>query len=115
MTSGTATLETALFKTPQVVCYFMIFAKIVSLLQKMVLKVPYISLVNLIVGKEIVKELVADSMTVNNIRNELTALLNDTQEKKDMLMGYEEMSRKLGSAGAPQHAASLMIKLLSGK
>ena len=71
VTSGTATLETALFRVPQVVCYYMSFGKIISFLKKMVLSVKYISLVNLIAGKEVVQELVADRMTVDNTRDEL--------------------------------------------
>ncbi len=112
VTSGTATLETALFNTPQVVCYYMKFGKIVSLLRKLVLKVPYISLVNLIVGREVVKELVADGMTVNNIRKELNQLINHHSYHEAMLNGYKEMKDKLGSPGAPYNAAKAIISKL---
>ncbi|MBQ8521387.1 MAG: lipid-A-disaccharide synthase, partial [Bacteroides sp.] len=77
VTSGTATLETALFRVPQVVCYYVACGKLVSWLRRKILKVKYISLVNLVAGKEIVRELVADGMTVANVRSELDALLND--------------------------------------
>ena len=77
VTSGTATLETALFKVPQVVCYYVAFGKFVSWLRKKILKVRFISLVNLVANREVVRELVADGMTVDNVRNELDALLND--------------------------------------
>ena len=68
VTSGTATLETALFRVPQVVCYHTPLGKVISFLKKKILKVKFISLVNLVAGKEIVRELVADTMTVENMR-----------------------------------------------
>ena len=77
VTSGTATLETALFRVPQVVCYYMAAGKFISFLKKMVLKVQFVSLVNLIAGKEVVKELVAGTMTVNNVKEELSKILYD--------------------------------------
>ena len=67
VTSGTATLETALFRVPQVVCYILV-GKLVSFLRRHILKVKFISLVNLIAGREVVRELVADTMTVENMR-----------------------------------------------
>ncbi len=112
VTSGTATLETALFDTPQVVCYYMNFGKLVSLLRKCVLKVPYISLVNLIVGREVVKELVADGMTVSNVQAELKLLLCNADYKNKMRDGYQELRQRLGEPGAPRHAAQQMITLL---
>ena len=75
VTSGTATLETALFRVPQVVCYYLAMGKVVSFLRRHILKVKYISLVNLVADKEVVRELVADTMTVSNVRSELDALL----------------------------------------
>lgn len=68
VTSGTATLETALFRVPQVVCYYTAAGKLVSFLRRHILKVKYISLVNLIADREVVTELVADGMTVANIK-----------------------------------------------
>ena len=68
VTSGTATLETALFRVPQVVCYYTAAGKLVSFLRRHILKVKYISLVNLIADCEVVTELVADGMTVANIK-----------------------------------------------
>ena len=109
VTSGTATLETAIFRVPQVVCYYMRFGKIVSWLKKMVLSVKYISLVNLIAGREVVQELVADRMTVANAHAELSRLLNDEAYRQKMLDGYEEMIRKLGAPGAPRKAAEIMV------
>ncbi|MCE8624613.1 lipid-A-disaccharide synthase [Bacteroides fragilis] len=112
VTSGTATLETALFRVPQVVCYHTPVGKLISFLRKHVLKVKFISLVNLIAGREVVRELVADTMTVENMRNELKRLLFQEDYRRKMLDGYEEMARLLGPAGAPRHAAREMVKLL---
>ena len=112
VTSGTATLETALFRVPQLVCYHTPVGKLVSFLRKHILKVKFISLVNLIAGREVVRELVADTMTVENMRNELKRLLFQEDYRRKMLDGYEEMARLLGPAGAPRHAAREMVKLL---
>lgn len=112
VTSGTATLETALFRVPQVVCYHTPVGKLVSFLRKHILKVKFISLVNLIAGREVVRELVADTMTVENMRNELKRLLFQEDYRRKMLDGYEEMARLLGPAGVPRHAAREMVKLL---
>ena len=114
VTSGTATLETALFRVPQAVCYHTPIGKIISFLRKLIIKVKYISLVNLIADREVVKELVADTMTVNNMKEELNRLLNNGVYRQSMLDGYEEMAIKLGVPGAPEHAAEEMIRLLKG-
>ena len=112
VTSGTATLETALFRVPQVVCYHTPIGKIIAFLKRHVLKVKYISLVNLIADREVVKELVADTMTVEQIRSELKSILYDEQYRRQMLDGYEYVASRLGKAGAPRHAASKMVALL---
>ena len=112
VTSGTATLETGLFRVPQVVCYHTPIGKVISFLRKHILKVKYISLVNLVAGKEVVRELVADTMTVANIHAEVDALLNDKVYRQSMLDNYDEMIRVLGPAGASRQAASKMIELL---
>ena len=113
VTSGTATLETALFRIPQVVCYYLAMGKVISFLRKHILKVKYISLVNLVANKEVVRELVADTMTVDNVRSELDALLNDADYRGKMLQEYDRMIKILGPAGASHQAASKMIELLS--
>ena len=113
VTSGTATLETALFRAPQVVCYYIAMGKVVSFLRRHILKVKYISLVNLVANKEVVRELVADTMTVANVRSELDALLNDANYRDTMLNEYDRMIKILGPAGASHQAASKMIELLS--
>ena len=115
VTSGTATLETALFGVPQVVCYRMAFPQLVALLRRLLLKVKYISLVNLIADAEVVRELVADTFTVDNIRRELDAILPGSPARDVMLRGYEEVSRRLGTSVAPDNAASLIVKALSGR
>ena len=76
------------------------------------MKVRYISLENLIADREVVKELVADTMTVKNIQSELRNILENGRYKSDMLAGYEDMARRLGPAGAPLHAAQEMIRIL---
>ena len=113
VTSGTATLETALFRVPQVVCYYFAMGKVISFLRRHILKVKYISLVNLVANKEVVRELVADTMTVENVRLELDALLNQGDYRKKMLQEYDRMIKILGPAGASHQAASKMIELLS--
>lgn len=112
VTSGTATLEAALFRVPQVVCYYMSAGRFVSFLRKMVLKVKYISLVNLIVERELVKEFVADGMTVENISKELNSILRDASYRSEMLNGYVDMKRRLGAPGAADYAASLIVKMI---
>ena len=113
VTSGTAALETALFRVPQVVCYYMAMGKLISFLRRHILKVKYISLVNLVANREVVRELVADGMTVENVRTELDALLNDSAYRNNMLQEYDRMIEILGPAGASRQAASKMIELLS--
>ena len=115
VTSGTATLETALFRVPQTVCYYTPVGKLISFLRRHILKVKYISLVNLVANKEVVRELVADTMTVANVRSELNALLKDETYRGQMLKEYDRMIKILGPAGASHQAASKMIELLSVK
>lgn len=114
VTSGTATLETALFKVPQVVCYYTAAGKLVSFLRCHILKVQYISLVNLISGNEAVTELVADGMTVTNLKAELKQILPDGNKRSKMLSDYEQLIQTLGTAGASQRAAEIIISSLSG-
>lgn len=112
VTSGTATLETALFRVPQVVCYHTPIGKVISFLRKKILKVRFISLVNLVADKEVVQELVADTMTVENIRAELNRILLDKDYRQEMLDNYDRIIDILGPAGASRHAASRMVSLL---
>ena len=98
---------------PQVVCYYIACGKFVSFLRKMLLKVPYISLVTLVIGKKIVEELVADGMTVTNIKSNLEKILPGGDERKKMLADYDEMLEILGEAGASERAAEEMLRFLS--
>lgn len=113
VTSGTATLETALFRVPQAVCYHTPIGKVFGFLKRHILTVKYISLVNLIANREVVKELVADTMTVEQVRAELQRILYNKEYRQQMLDGYEYMASRLGEAGAPKHAAHKMITLLN--
>ena len=113
VTSGTATLETALFGVPQVVCYYLPFGKVYSFLRRFFLKIPYVSLVNLVLGREGVKELIADGMTVEAARAELLKVLNGGEARDEMLASYAELKQKLGETGEPEHAAKLIIESLS--
>ena len=113
VTSGTATLETAILRVPQVVCYYIACGKFVSFLRKHLLKVPYISLVNLVANKEVVTELVAHLMNENNVKKELGEILPGGNKRQQMLEDYEEMNRILGGAGASERAAKAMIETLT--
>ena len=112
VTSGTATLETALFRVPQVVCYYTAAGKLVSLLRRLVLKVPFVSLVNLIAGKEVVTELVAGDMSVRAVKRELAQILPGGKERERMLADYETLIQVLGEAGASERAARHMLEAL---
>ena len=110
VTSGTATLETALFRVPQAVCYHTPVGKIAAFLKRHLLKVRYISLVNLIADREVVRELVADTMTVAQMKAELHRLLADRDYRLRMLDGYDEIRARLGKTVAPAEAARLILK-----
>ena len=107
VTSGTATLETALFNVPQVVCYKLPLPKIARIVRRYLIKVPYISLVNLIADREVVTELLADTFTVGHIRHELERILSGPDRQR-MLEGYADVSRRLGTQCAPDNAAKLI-------
>lgn len=113
VTSGTATLETAILRTPQVVCYYMSMGKLMRCLKKLILKIQWVSLVNLVVNREIVTELIGDQMKVERIAQELEAILPGGNRRQQMLDDYEEMNRILGPAGASERAAEIMIEKLS--
>ena len=112
VTSGTATLETALFRVPQVVCYATLVPWLIGWLRKKVLHVKYVSLVNLIANREVVRELVANEFTEANLRSELHALL-DESVRRQMLASYDEVHRILGEQSAPDETARLIAQYLS--
>lgn len=113
ITSGTATLETALFGVPQVVCYkgnaisFWLATKLVS--------VKYISLVNLIMDKPVVTELIQNDLTPDNLERELNKLLNDGADRDAVLADYRELWHKLGSRPASENAATEIVAVAASK
>ena len=107
VTSGTATLEAALFNVPQVVCYKLPLPKIAPYVRKRLIKVKYVSLVNLIADREVVTEVLDETYSVAHIRHELERILSGP-DRDLMLEGYAEVSRRLGSQKAPDNAARLI-------
>jgi len=114
VTSGTATLETALFNVPQVVCYKTPVPRLIRFAFNHIIKVEYISLVNLIMNKEVVSELFADRFTVDNISHCLQTLLPGGEARQEMLNNYALLQKVLGNDVAPDNAAKLMYGLLKG-
>ena len=112
VTSGTATLETCMFRVPQVVCYETPLPQLIGFLKRHILKVKYVSLVNLIANREVVCELVAETFSIYNIRRELEAILPNGAKRQQMLSDYEEVHRLLGDSKAAEEAARQMINLL---
>ena len=112
VTSGTATLETALLDVPQVVCYETPVPHLIRFAFNHIIQVKYISLVNLIADREVVQELLADRFTVDNIAGELNRLLNDMSYRAKMLQDYADIRHRLGDDIAPDQAAKMMIRLL---
>ena len=111
VTSGTATLETALFKVPQVVVYKT--SSISYHIAKHLIRVPYISLVNLIADKEVVRELIQEDYTVGKVKSELNALLGYADRKKEILEGYTLVRQRLGEGKASDQTAQLIVETLS--
>ena len=107
VTSGTATLETALFKVPEVVCYKGSWAS--YQIAKRIVTLKYISLVNLIMDKEVVTELIQDNCTSKNIKIELQKLL-EPNSRKQVLENYNELEKQLGGSGASEKTAKLIVK-----
>jgi lipid-A-disaccharide synthase len=110
VTSGTATLETALFGVPEVVCYT--GSTLSYYIAKKLIKVKYISLVNLIMDREIVKELIQMEVTLENISAELEKLIADAEYRREMLENYAALREKLGGRGASHKAAQLIREML---
>ena len=107
VTSGTVTLETALFTVPEVVCYKA--TGFSYLLAKWMIKVKFISLVNLVMDKEVVKELIQSDLTEKNIVTELERLLHDGKRQRQILEDYDELRDRLGNAGASEKAAEIVV------
>ena len=108
--SGTATLETALIGTPQVVVYHVNGGFLATILRKLLIKIPYISLVNLVGEDEVVKELVAQDFTVKKMQAALQLLLHDADYRRRMTEGYRRIARTLGHAGTAERTAALITQ-----
>lgn len=108
VTSGTATLETSLFRVPQVVCYYVVAGPLASFIFRNFFHTKYISLVNLIAGREVVQELFGARFSYQQIHDELGKILHDTAYRQQMLDGYDEIIQMLGKPGASQRTAELI-------
>ena len=107
VTSGTATLETALFKVPQVVCYK--GSAITFAIAKRIITLKFISLVNLIMGKEVVTELIQSDFNQKKLNQELTKIL-DEEHRENLFLEYYELEKILGGKGASEKSAQLIIE-----
>ncbi|MDE6367979.1 MAG: lipid-A-disaccharide synthase, partial [Muribaculaceae bacterium] len=112
VTSGTATLETALLGVPQVVLYRSNGSKLAYNIMRKLIKVDYISLPNLIADREIIPELILHNCTPDSIADALTPLLTDTPVRQAQLDGYADMREQLGSSTAAVTTASKIIETL---
>ncbi len=113
VTSGTATLETALLSVPEVVCYKA--TNFSYRLAKWMIKVKFISLVNLIMDREVVKELIQGDLNEDNLVKELDQLLHNGKCQRRLLEDYEELKDKLGNVGASEKAAEVIVESLKTK
>lgn len=113
VTSGTATLETALMNVPQVVCYKLPMHAVTKMFKDKVLKTEYVSLVNLIAECGVVPELLGGDVTPKNLRDHLLPLLDDGPVRQAQLQGYARVREVLGPAGASDNAAGQIVRLLS--
>lgn len=111
VTSGTATLETALFRIPQVVCYKGSFLS--YHIAKRLVKIDYISLVNLIMDREVVRELIQDECNSKLISKELNLIIEGGEKREVMLADYDSLIKKLGGGGASKKVAQSLLKTLS--
>ena len=109
VTSGTATLETALFKVPQIVCYKA--NRISYEIAKRIITLKFISLVNLIMDKEVVKELIQKELNTKNLETELNKIISGNQ-RQEMLSKYEILEQKLGGKGASEKTADLILNAI---
>lgn len=110
VTSGTATLETALFRVPQLVVYRT--SSISYLIAKNLIRVPYISLVNLIADREVVKELIQDDFSVGNLKEELNRIFSNVVHKGEIFQGYDLIQERIGEGSASETTARLILDSL---
>ncbi len=108
--SGTATLETALFNTPQTVCYKT--SGLTYFIAKNLVNIKYISLVNLIMDKSVITELIQNNLTEKSLTNELNKLINDKNYRNNIFADYKELNKKIGKKGTSKRLAELIIKYL---
>lgn len=114
VTSGTATLETALFEVPEVVCYkgsFISYQIARRVVDQTIIR--FISLVNLIMDREVVKELIQKNFNTTNLRKELSRILSDEKYRSQMSQDFKELKQKLGGAGASEKTAKILVDHLS--
>jgi len=111
VTSGTATLETALLNIPEVVCYK--GSTLSYQIAKRIVDIPFISLVNLIMEKEVVKELIQGELTQGNLEVELNKILPDGEKRVEILDNYQKLKTRLGKGGASAKAADSIIRFLN--
>ncbi|MCB2206714.1 MAG: lipid-A-disaccharide synthase [Bacteroidetes bacterium] len=110
VTSGTATLETALMEVPEVVCYKGNFISVA--IARHIIDVKYISLVNLIMEREIVKELIQGQLNTKNLLHELELIVRNKKKLHQLQLDYKELKERLGKEGASEHAAALILELI---
>ena len=113
VTSGTATLETAILNVPQVVCYKT--SPVSYFIAKRLIKVPFISLVNLIMDREVVKELIQDDMNTLNLKAELERIISNSSERSQMFLDYDELRAVLGDEEVSALAAGKMHAYLTAR
>ena len=109
VTSGTATMETALFNVPQVVCYK--GSSLSYFIARRLVDVKYIAIVNLVLDRPLVKELIQQDLNKENLTAELKRILFDESAKKEISEGYTELKTKLGGEGASKRAAEIILKM----
>lgn len=107
--SGTATLEAALIGIPQTVVYHVMFGRLGYLAKEIIIKLKYISLVNILSGKEVVKEFIAHLFTVENLVNELDRIIHDQEYRLKMITAYQELKAKMGEPGTSRRAAEYIF------
>ena len=108
--SGTATLETALFRVPQVVVYKVFAGRLAMLLKPLLIKTPWVSLVNIIAQREVVAELLAHNFTLKNTASELDSILNNPYCRQSIIQSYDQIIQTLGSPGADVRCVEKIIQ-----
>jgi lipid-A-disaccharide synthase len=111
VTSGTATLETALIGTPQVVVYKANWLSVI--IARWLVKIKYISLVNLVMDKPVVTELIQGEVTEKSIQSELNAIIEGGKKRTSILDDYKKLRQKLGEKGASEIVAKRLLKIIN--